>query len=60
MKTAEGRFEFNTPRDRNSDFEPQLVRKREAILAESLEKHIIGMYGLGMSLRDISEHIKEM
>lgn len=60
LKTAEGSFELSTPRDRNSDFELQIVRKRETILAESLEKKIIGMYGLGMSLRDISEHLKEM
>jgi transposase-like protein len=60
LKTAEGSFELTTPRDRNSDFEPQIVRKRETILAESLEKKIIGMYALGMSLRDISQHIKEM
>ena len=60
VKTADGSFELNTPRDRNSDFEPQMVRKRETIIAESLEKKIIGMYGLGMSLRDISEHIQEM
>lgn len=60
LKTAEGSFELHTPRDRNSDFQPQIVGKRETILAESLEKKIIGMYGLGMSLRDISQHIKEM
>ena len=60
LKTAEGSFELSTPRDRNSSFEPQIVRKRETILAESLEKKIIGMYGLGMSLRDISQHIKEL
>ena len=60
LKTAEGSFELDTPRDRNSSFEPQIVRKRETILAESLEKKIIGMYGLGMSLRDISQHIKEL
>lgn len=52
--------ELATPRDRAGDFEPQVVRKRETILAESLEKKIIGMHGLGMSLRDISTHIKEM
>ena len=46
LKTAERSFELNTPRNRNSDFEPQIVRKRETILAESLEKKIIGMYGL--------------
>ncbi len=60
LRTAEGTFEIATPRDRFSEFEPQIVRKRETILAESLEQKIIGMYGLGLSLRDISDHIKEM
>ena len=60
LKTGEGSFELETPRDRNSNFEPQIIRKRETILAESLEQKIIGMYGLGMSLRDIATHIKEM
>ena len=60
LKTSEGSFELATPRDRDSDFEPQTVRKRETILAENLEKKIIGMYGLGMSFRDISAHLKEM
>lgn len=60
LKTADGTIELETPRDRDSSFEPQIVRKRETILAESLEQKIIGMYGLGMSLRDISGHIKEM
>lgn len=60
LKTADGTFDITTPRDRESEFEPQIVRKRETILAESLEKKIIGLYGLGMSYRDISAHIKEM
>ena len=60
LKTAEGTIEISTPRDRDSEFEPQIVRKRETILAESLEQKIIGLYGLGMSFRDISAHIKEM
>lgn len=59
-KTADGTIELDTPRDRDSSFEPQIVKKRETILAESLEEKIIGLYGLGMSLRDISAHIKEM
>jgi transposase-like protein len=37
-----------------------VVKKRETILADSLEDKIIGLYGLGMSFRDISNHIKEM
>ena len=60
LKTADGTIELDTPRDRSSSFEPQIVKKRETILAESLEQKIIGMYGHGMSLRDISAHIKEM
>jgi len=60
LKTAEGTFEISTPRDRDGEFEPQIVRKRETILSESLESKIIGLYGLGMSFRDISSHIKEM
>ena len=60
IRTSDGTIVIDTPRDRRSNFEPQLVKKRETILAESLEKKILGMYGLGMSLRDISSHIKEM
>jgi putative transposase len=60
IKSSDGSFELETPRDRESNFEPDIVKKRETILADNLEKKIIGMYGLGMSLRDISGHIKEM
>jgi len=60
IKTSAGTISIQTPRDRNSTFEPEIIRKRETILAESLEGKIIGMYGLGMSLRDISRHIKDM
>jgi putative transposase len=60
LQTSEGPLEIETSRDRHSTFEPELVKKRETILADSLEKKIIGMYGLGMSFRDISNHLKEM
>lgn len=60
IKTSTGEVEIETPQDRHSSFEPQIVRKRETILADNLAPKIIGLYGLGMSFRDISEHIKEM
>jgi transposase-like protein len=60
VKTGDGPIELITSRDRNGSFEPEIVRKRETILADSLQDRIIGMYGIGMSLRDISNHIKEM
>ncbi|MDR3716711.1 MAG: IS256 family transposase [Puia sp.] len=59
LKTADGTIDLETPRDRAASFEPQIVKKRETILAESLEPRIIGMYGHGMSLRDIAAHIKD-
>lgn len=60
IKTGEGQFELTTSRDRNSSFEPQIIKKRETVLADSLQERIIGMYGLVISLRDISAHIKQM
>jgi len=59
VKTSAGSIEINTPRDRLGSFEPEIVKKRETIMAASLEDKIIGLYGLGTSLRDISAHIKE-
>ena len=60
IKSSTGSFDIETPQDRQSSFDPQIVKKRETVLADSLQDKIIGLYGLGMSLRDISDHIFEM
>jgi transposase-like protein len=60
IKSSLGSFEIQTPTDRRSSFEPELIKKRQTILADNLSEKIIGLYGLGMSLRDILSHIKEM
>jgi len=60
LKSSSGSIELETPQDRQSSFTPEIIKKRETILADNLEAKIIGMYGLGVSLRDISSHIKEM
>jgi len=60
IKSNLGTFQVKTPADRHSSFEPQLIAKRQTILAENLSDKIIGLYGLGMSFRDMSSHIKEM
>ena len=46
LKTNEGTFEIETPKDRLSTFEPQIVKKRETILAETLQEKIIGLIWL--------------
>lgn len=60
IKSSAGSFPIETPQDRQSSFDPQLIKKRQTVLADSLQDKIIGLYGLGMSLRDISSHIAEM
>jgi transposase-like protein len=60
LKTSDGIIDLESNRDRLGSFEPSIVKKRETILAESLEPRILGMYGLGMSFRDMSSHLKEI
>lgn len=60
LKTSLGKVDIYTPRDRNSSFDPQIVKKRQRVLNEELDRKIISMYGLGMSYRDIRKHIHEI
>ena len=60
VKSNIGEVTIESPQDRNSSFKPQIVEKRQRILADSLEDQIIALYGMGSSMRDISAHIKEM
>lgn len=60
MRSDYGTFELDTPRDRNSTFEPELVKKRQTTLGKSLDDKIIALYGLGMSYADIAHHMEEM
>jgi transposase-like protein len=60
VKSSGGKFELSTPRDREGNFEPSLVKKRQTILGTSLESKIIGLYSLGMSYKDIRDHVEEM
>lgn len=60
LKTSAGEVTIETPQDRHSSFEPQIIKKRETLLAESLSGKILSLYGKGMSLRDISKYIEEM
>ena len=60
VKTDRGQFELNTPRDRNSSFDPKIVQKGQTILTPELDDKIITLYSYGMSYRDISSHIEEI
>ena len=61
-KTVKSKFseiDLDVPRDRKSDFEPQIVKKRQKDIS-GLEEKIISMYAKGMTTRDIQAHIKDL
>jgi len=61
-KTVKSKFveiDLDVPRDRQSDFEPQIVKKRQKDIS-GLEEKIISMYAKGMTTRDIQAHIKDL
>lgn len=60
MKTGTGSFELETPRDREGSFEPEIVKKRQTVLNESLDNKILALYGLGMGYQGIAAHLQEL
>lgn len=59
VQTPYGEITVSTPRDRNGSFEPQIIKKRETILAEGSADKIIGLYAIGASTREISRWYEE-
>lgn len=60
VKTAHGEVDIATPRDRKGTFEPVLLPKRDRVLNAELDMKIIKLYGLGMSQRDIGDHVRDL
>ena len=49
IKFLDGKFELETPRDRDGTFFLQIVKKHQTTLSDEIERKIIPLYGLGMS-----------
>lgn len=60
LRTSMGKVEIDIPRDRNGDFEPQLIRKNQTSISQDMENKIISMYAKGMSTSDIEVHIRDI
>jgi len=61
-KTVRGDFgeiEIETPRDRNSSFEPKIVAKRQTSVGNFSEV-VVSLYARGLSTREIEQHVKEI
>lgn len=60
LKSSMGSIEIFAPRDRSGSYDPKTIEKRQRLLPGDLEDKILGLYGLGMSYKDIREHLNEM
>jgi putative transposase len=54
-----GSSEVSIPRDRNGEFEPRVLEKRQ-VRTDEIEQKILSMYSKGMSQRDIEDSIREI
>ena len=57
--TDQGSLEIEVPRDRDSSFEPQLIKKGERRFV-GFDDKIIAMYARGMTVREIQGYLEEM
>lgn len=60
VKSSIGEFELETPRDRNCDFAPKIVGKRQTVLHDNLDGKILNLYANCMSYSDIRENLEEI
>ena len=59
VKTQLGEIDVKIPRDRNGEYEPQIIGKYSRS-ADGMEEKILALYSCGMSQRDIAEQIKNL
>jgi putative transposase len=59
VKGKNGELKIAVPRDRNSSFEPQLIKKRQSRF-DGFDEKIIALYARGMTTRDIQAQLSEL
>ena len=59
LRGKRGQVQIDVPRDRNSDFEPQLIKKNQTRF-DGLDEKIISLYSRGMTQREIQGHLEEI
>ena len=59
VRSEMGELTLDTPRDRNSTFEPRLIGKHQRRL-EGFDEKILALYAKGMTTRDIQDVVKEL
>jgi len=55
-----GSLDISTPRDRNGDFEPELIGKRKRELSSGLDDQILALYAQGNSVEDVRRLLEDI
>lgn len=59
VSSSQGDIELTVPRDRNGEYEPQIVKKHQMDIS-AIEDKIIFLYSQGTSTRDIEKTMQEL
>jgi putative transposase len=59
LSDAAGQVEIDVPRDRESTFEPQIVRKRQRRLGD-VDEIVLSLYAKGLTTGEISAHFADI
>ena len=59
LKVNDGAHPIDVPRDRDSSFEPELIKTGQTRI-DGMDDKIIGLYAAGLSTRDIRAHLEEV
>ena len=59
VKSKHGEIELDIPRDRQSEFEPVIIRKHQRRF-DGFDETILSLYSRGLSTRDIKAHLEEI
>ena len=59
VRSNYGEFRIDVPQDRQSSFEPKVVKKRQKDIS-GIDQQIISLYARGLTTRQISEQIEEI
>ena len=59
LKGEAGEMTIEVPRDRHGTFEPQLIEMHQARF-EGFDAKILSLYALGMTVRDIQSHLRDL
>ena len=59
VRSEHGNLDLDIPRDRNAEFEPQIIPKYQREIT-GIEGQILSLYAKGMSNRDIEDHLNNL